>query len=62
MAIRRVEIKNPSSFKQTKTIRVNISTTDPDVKITDLILQAGTTGTGWVPNVTEMPWTTGVVS
>ncbi|AVJ51010.1 hypothetical protein FDJ44_gp19 [Microbacterium phage Pikmin] len=62
MPIRRVQVDNPSSFKQTLTIKVKVSTEDEDVEVTDLILQAGTVGTGWVPNVTEMPWTTGVVS
>ncbi len=62
MAERRVVVQNPSTYKQTLTIKVRITTPEGDVKITDLILQAGTTGTGWVPNVTEMPWTTGVVS
>ncbi|QFG04690.1 hypothetical protein SEA_CHICKENKING_20 [Microbacterium phage ChickenKing] len=62
MAVRRVIVRNPNSFKQTLVIKVKITTPDGDVKVTDLILQAGSTGTGWVPNVTEMPWTTGVVS
>ncbi|AUX83357.1 hypothetical protein FDJ34_gp19 [Microbacterium phage Eleri] len=62
MAARRTTFRNPSSFKQTLTIKVKITTASGNVKVTDLILQAGTTGTGWLPNVTEMPWTTGVVS
>lgn len=62
MAVRRVTVRNPSAFKQTLTIKVKLTTEDADVEVTDLILQAGTVGTGWVPNVTEMPWTAGVVS
>ncbi|WNN95813.1 hypothetical protein SEA_CHIKPIC_19 [Microbacterium phage ChikPic] len=62
MAARRTTFRNPSSFKQTLTIKVKVTTASGNVKVTDLILQAGTTGTGWLPNVTEMPWTTGVVS
>lgn len=62
MAVRRATVRNPNSFKQTLTIKVSVQTEDADVKVTDLILQAGTVGTGWVPNVTEMPWTAGVVS
>ncbi|QBZ73250.1 hypothetical protein SEA_THERESITA_20 [Microbacterium phage Theresita] len=62
MAVRRVVVRNPNSFKQTLTIKVKVTTPSADVKVTDLILQAGTVGTGWVPNITEMPWTTGVVS
>ncbi|QFP95348.1 hypothetical protein SEA_YUUY_19 [Microbacterium phage YuuY] len=62
MVARRATLRNPSTFKQTLTIKVAVKTTDADVKVTDLILQAGTVGTGWVPNVTEMPWTAGVVS
>lgn len=62
MAIRRAVFRNQNTFKQTLTIKVKVTTADGNVKVTDLILQAGTTGTGWVPNVTEMPWTAGVVS
>lgn len=62
MAVRRVTLRNPSISKQTLTIKVKVTTPDGDVRVTDLILQAGTTGTGWVPNVTEMPWTAGVVA
>ncbi|QNL30975.1 hypothetical protein SEA_GAECEO_21 [Microbacterium phage GaeCeo] len=62
MAMRRAIVRNPNSFKQTLTIQVKVTSAGGDVKITDLILQAGSTGTGWVPNVTEMPWTAGVVS
>ncbi|UVG34587.1 hypothetical protein SEA_CHEETO1_21 [Microbacterium phage Cheeto1] len=62
MAMRRAIVRNPNSFKQTLTIQVKVTSPGGDVKITDLILQAGSTGTGWVPNVTEMPWTAGVVS
>lgn len=62
MAVRRVVVRNPNSYKQTLTIKVKVSTADPGVKVTDLILQAGTVGTGWVSHITEMPWTTGVVS
>jgi hypothetical protein len=60
MAVRRVQVRNPQTFKQTLTIKVKVTTADSPVEVTDLILQAGTTGTGWVPNVTEMPWTAGV--
>ncbi|USH44769.1 hypothetical protein SEA_JUANYO_19 [Microbacterium phage Juanyo] len=62
MVMRRASVRNPNSFKQTLSIKVSVQTTDPNVKVTDLILQAGTVGTGWVPNVTEMPWTAGVTS
>lgn len=62
MAIRRVQLRNPQTFKQTLTIHVKLTTDSPGVEVTDLLLQPGTTATGWVPNVTEMPWTTGVVS
>jgi len=62
MAIRLTVLRNPATSKQTLTIKVKVITASPMVEVTDLILQAGTTGTGWVPNVTEMPWTTGVVA
>lgn len=60
--MRRAVFRNPNSFKQTVTIKVKVATSNGGVKVTDLILQPGTVGTGWVPNVTEMPWTTGVTS
>ncbi|WIC89578.1 hypothetical protein SEA_GARDENB_20 [Microbacterium phage GardenB] len=60
--IRRVQIANPASYKQTVTIHVKVTTADAGVEITDLLLQPGTTATGWVPAISEMPWTTGVVS
>lgn len=60
--MRRVLFNNPGAGKQTVTITVKVVTEDPEVEVTDLILQSGTVGTGWVPNVTEMPWTAGVTS
>lgn len=60
MAVRRVTFRNPNTFRQTLSIKVKVTTEDGDVEITDLILQPGTTGTGWLPNITEMPWTAGV--
>ncbi|QXO14491.1 hypothetical protein SEA_JENOS_22 [Microbacterium phage Jenos] len=58
--IRRVQIQNPAAHKQTLTIHVKVVTADPNVEVTDLLLQPGTTGTSWVPAIQEMPWTTGV--
>jgi len=54
--VRRVAIQNPNSHLQLNTVQVTIVTAAGGVEVTDLILQAGTVGTGWVPNVTEMPW------
>ena len=31
------------------------------VEVADVLFQAGGTVTGWVPHVTEMPWTSGIV-
>ncbi|AUX83484.1 hypothetical protein PBI_STINGRAY_20 [Microbacterium phage StingRay] len=62
MMIRRVQIANPANYKQTLTIMVKVTTSDPSVEVTDLLFQPGTTATGWVPAISEMPWTTGVVS
>jgi hypothetical protein len=46
------------------TIRVRLTVTAPSpagVTVADVLLQAGGTASGWVPHVTEMPWTAGVV-
>lgn len=59
MQRRIIQVDNPDSYKQLVTVEVTV-TAPPDTKVTDLLLQAGTTATGWVPNVTEMPWTSGV--
>lgn len=54
----------PESQGRPVTIRVRLQATTPAgarLVVADVLLQAGSTATGWVPNVTEMPWTTGVV-
>lgn len=61
MAERRVQVDNPNSFKDLSTITIEVTATVP-ATITDMLLQAGTTGTAWLPNVTEMPWIAGVVA
>lgn len=47
------------------TIRVRITVAglpaNAEVEITDAMLQAGRTVTGWSPHPTELRWTTGVV-
>lgn len=56
--IRRTSIARPL------TIRVRL-TADPGVgrtiRVSDVLLQAGGTASGWVPHVTELPWTAGIV-
>ena len=46
------------------TIRVRVQATTPagaSLIVGDVLLQAGSIASGWVPHVTEMPWTAGVV-
>ena len=47
----------------TMTLRLIVAgiPTDATIQITDVLIQAGDTVTGWVPHVTEMPWTAGIV-
>jgi len=47
----------------TLTLRVQVQDlpSNMTVTLTDVLLQAGNTVTGWVPHVTEMPWTAGIV-
>lgn len=46
------------------TVRVRVTVEDlPDdaaVDITDMMLQPGSTPSGWLPHVTELPWSAGV--
>ncbi len=63
----RVQHLTPGEQKRILTIRVRIQVAIPTghpeaaVDVADLLLQAGSIATGWVPHVTEMPWTAGVV-
>lgn len=46
------------------TLRVRVAVTAPasaQITLADVLLQAGSISTGWVPHTTEMPWTAGVV-
>lgn len=47
------------------TIRVRLRVNSPNAASTatvaDVLLQAGGTASGWVPHVSELPWTAGVV-
>jgi hypothetical protein len=46
------------------TVKVRVASGHPSaegaVTVTDVLFQAGGTVTGWVPHVTEMPWTAGI--
>ncbi|MDO4717414.1 MAG: hypothetical protein Q4B08_07600 [Propionibacteriaceae bacterium] len=59
-----VTLLRPQAHKPVRTIRIRIHTTHQHpagvVRITDTQVQAGSTATGWVPHVTEMPWVVGV--
>ena len=53
----------PQGGQPVLTIRLRIQVKAPvggTVQIADVLLQAGTIATGWVPQVTEMPWISGV--
>ena len=52
------------SGRRPLTIRVRLSVAAPlgaAVQVADVLLQAGSTASGWVPHVSELPWTVGVV-
>lgn len=54
----------PAERKRIVKLRLRVQVTNPDggtVTISDVLLQAGGTATGWVAHVTEMPWTAGIV-
>lgn len=44
------------------TLRVEISDPAAAVDVTDVMLQPGGAASGWLPHVTEMPWSAGVTS
>jgi hypothetical protein len=65
MARKLAELRPPSR-KPVLTLRLRLAVRNlpagATVDITDVLFQAGSTATGWVPNVTELPWTAGVVA
>ena len=64
MAQRRATIR-PTGGEKVLTIRLRITARDIPAdawaQTTDVLLQAGSTVTGWTAHVTELPWTTGIV-
>jgi len=67
MAAMMTEVRPQEGWgKKILTMRLRVSVdgipVEATVQVTDVLLQAGTTVTGWVPHVTEMPWTAGIVS
>jgi len=44
------------------TVRVEIVDPAARVDVTDVMLQPGGAASGWLPHVTEMPWSAGVTS
>lgn len=64
MAQRRATIR-PSGGKKALKIRLRITAAAvPEggaAQVTDCLLQAGSTVTGWTPHVTELPWSAGIV-
>jgi hypothetical protein len=66
MAKMMASIKPQTYNKQVLTIRLTLTTsgvpTSATIQITDVLLQAGDTATGWVAHVTEMPWIAGITA
>lgn len=59
-----LQVRPGESTKRVLKMRVRIQATHPESGTTlvcDVLVQAGGTATGWVPHVTEMPWTAGVL-
>jgi len=54
-----------AASKRIVTLRLRVQVTNPDgpgtTSLADVLVQAGGIASGWVPHVTEMPWTAGVV-
>lgn len=44
------------------TLRIEITAPAAAVDVTDVMLQPGGAASGWLPHVTEMPWSAGVTS
>lgn len=55
----------PSSGKKVLKVRLRVTArnvpSNAAAQVTDCLLQAGGTVTGWTPHVTELPWTSGIV-
>lgn len=59
-----VQVRPQTATARPVTIRLRLAVSAPAgaaVVVSDVLLQAGGTATGWVPHVTELPWTAGVV-
>lgn len=41
-------------------IQVNNMPAEAEVSVTDVMFQPGDTSSGWIPHVTELPWSAGV--
>ena len=42
------------------TVRITVEDPADGIDITDVMLQPGATPSGWLPHVTELPWSAGV--
>lgn len=60
-----VHVRPGDPSRRPLTIRIRLSVAAPAASarlvVGDVLLQAGGIASGWVPHVTEMPWTAGVV-
>lgn len=65
MAQHRAQLRPNTSGKKVLKLRLRVTNhaapAGTETEITDLMLQAGGTVTGWGPHVTELPWTSGIV-
>lgn len=46
--------------KMTLRVQVRGMPSDGSVEVTDLMFQPGGSSSGWMPHVTELPWSAGV--
>lgn len=44
------------------TLRIEISDPEAPIDVTDVMLQPGAAASGWLPHVSEMPWSAGVTA
>lgn len=44
------------------TLRVEVTAPAAPIDVTDVMLQPGAAASGWLPHVSELPWSAGVTS
>lgn len=64
MAAIRAQVRPQAFGKKVRTLRLRVKVkgrASATVTVSDVMLQAGDTATGWSPHVTELLWSQGVV-